>query len=178
MRASLLLTAVFLCAATLIPAAQIPAGTELSIRLLDKISSDKLSSDQPSAARPVSETAPPQAQIHAALIMPVLAEGRVVLPLGVLLTGEVKQARPAADKQRAQLQLVFTQIGMGVYRTPLSAVVAGIDNSRETVDDQGIITGIDGSAAYGARIDQGIAKLQNSDRFAELAGIIQEPNRS
>ncbi len=139
-------------------AVQIPAGTELSIRLLDKVA---------------SETSKPQTPVRATLIIPVIEGGKVALPFGVQLTGEIKQAKPAADKDQALLELTFTQIGMGTYRTSLSAIVSALDNSREMVNDQGVITGINGSEAYGARIDQGIAKLQNSDRFASLAGIIQ-----
>jgi hypothetical protein len=141
-----------------ISAAPIPTGTELNIRLLDKIA---------------TETTQPQTPVHAALIVPVIEDGKVALPLGVQLTGEVRISKPAADKDRAQLQLVFNQIGMAAYHTTLTAVVTALDNSREKVDDQGVINGIDSNEAYGTRLDQGIAKLQNSDRFASLAGMIQ-----
>jgi len=153
-----LASALFLLYSTALAAAQLPAGTELSIRLTDKVA---------------SETTKPQTPVHAVLIVPVIADGRVVLPLGVQLTGEVKQAKAAADKEQAQLQLVFNRIGMGTYTATLSAVISALDNARETVGDQGIITGIVGSEAYGSRLDQGIAKLQNNDKFASLAGIIQ-----
>jgi hypothetical protein len=36
----------------------------------------------------------------------------------------------------------------------------------------GLITGIDGAETYASRINQGIAKLQNSDKFSGLAGLI------
>jgi hypothetical protein len=153
----LISTQVLLFSATL-TAAQIPAGTELSIRLTDKIA---------------TETTKPQTPVHATLIVPVIEEGKVVLPLGVQLTGEVKQVKPAADKDRAQIELAFTRIGMGSYVAPLSATISALDNARETIDDQGVITGIVGSEAYGSRIDQGIAKLQNNDKLSSLAGLIQ-----
>ncbi len=146
-----------LCAFRLF-ATQIPAGTELSIRLTDKVA---------------TETTKPQTPVHAVLIVPVIADGKITLPLGVQLSGEVKQVKAAADKERAQLELVFNRIGMGVYGTTLSAEISALDNARETIDDKGIITGIDGSEAYGSRIDQGIAKLQNNDKLSGLAGLIQ-----
>lgn len=154
--------AILLLCTSPLSAVLIPTGTELNIRLTDKIA---------------TETTRPQTPVHADLIAPVIEDGKVVLPLGVQLTGEVKRIKPAADptadKPRAQLQLDFTQAAMGNYGTNLSAIVSGLDNARETVDADGIITGIDGTEAYGSRLDQGIAKLQNNDKFASLAGLIQ-----
>src|SRR5580700_9703337 len=111
-----------------IHAAPIPSATELSIRLSDKIA---------------SEATTPQNQIHAVVISPVVSDGKIVLPAGVQLTGAVQQAKAASDTDRAQVHLVFTQIGDGAYRTNLAAVVSALDNARETVDDKGVITGID-----------------------------------
>ncbi len=139
-------------------AARIPAGTELEIRLTDKIA---------------SETMHPHDPVHAVLIAPVMIDGRVALPLMANLTGEVKQARGASDAGRAQLELVFNRIGSGNYNAPMAAVVTQVENARETVDDKGVITGIDASTAYGSRLNEGISKLQNNDRFAGLAAILQ-----
>jgi hypothetical protein len=149
--------------ATLIFAARtyatpIPAATELSIRLSDKIA---------------SESTTPQGPIHAVLISPVVIEGKIVLPMGAQLTGALRQARAASDADRAQLQVVFTQIGDGAYTTNLSAVVSVLDNARETVDDKGVITGIDVAKTYSSQLGEGIAKLQANDRFAALGGLIQ-----
>jgi hypothetical protein len=135
-------------------AVQIPAGAELSIRLSDKVASD---------------AAKPQAGIHAVLIAPVMVNGNIAIPSGTPLTGEVKAAKPASEKERAQLQLVFNRLG----DSNLAAVVSGLDNAREAVDDQGVVTGINGSETFSARINQGIAKLQDNDRFSALAGLIQ-----
>ena len=141
-----------------IQAAQIPAGTEFGIRLTDKVA---------------SEATTPQTLIHAVVISPAAIDGRIVLPMGAQLTGSVKLAKAANDKDRAQLQLVFTQIGSGTYKTNLAAIVGALDNARETVDGDGVINGIDVSKTYSSQLDQGISKLQSSDRFAGLAGLIQ-----
>jgi hypothetical protein len=138
-------------------AVQIPSGAELSIRLSDKVASEK----------PLPQT------VHAVLIAPVIVDGKIALPAGAQLTGEVKQAKAATDKDPAQLQIVFTEIRDAAAHANFAAVMSGLENAREKIDDQGLITGIAPNATYSARIDQGIAKLQNSDRFAGLAGLIQ-----
>ncbi len=138
-------------------AAQIPAGTEISIRLNDKVA---------------SEAPVPAGVIHASVIAPVVVEGRILLPAGPVLNGVVKLAKPAQDTERAQLQLVFTEVTDGHVKAPVSAVVSGLENARETVDEKGVILGIDASQAYGTRLSQGIAKLQANDKLAGLAGIL------
>jgi hypothetical protein len=138
-------------------AAQIPAGTEISIRLNEKIA---------------SEAPVPAGAIHAAVIAPVVVEGKILLPAGTTLNGTVKSARPAQDTERAHLQLVFTEVTDGRVRAPVTAVVSGLENARETVDDKGVILGIDASQAYGTRLSQGIAKLQANDKLAGLAGLL------
>lgn len=136
-------------------AARIPADTELSLRLTEKIASEA-----------------PASSLAAVVIAPVILDGNIVLPAGAELTGTVKDVKAAADGQRAQVRLDFTRIGLGAYRIPIAAVVASLDNSREKVGADGLITGIDVSKTYASRIDQGMAKLQNSDRFSGLAGLI------
>jgi hypothetical protein len=136
---------------------QIPTGSELSIRLTDKVASE-------------AQTQP--AAIHAVLIAPVILNGAVAVSAGAQLTGSVKQAKAATDKDVAQLQLVFAELRDGTQRANISAVVSSLDNARETVDDKGLITGIAPDATFSARIDQGIAKLEANDKFASLADLI------
>jgi hypothetical protein len=89
------------------------------------------------------------------------------------ITGEVKQARGATDAGRAQLELAFTRIGAASYQTSMSTQVTEVENARETVDEKGVIIGIDASTSYGGRLNEGISKLENNERFAGLAGILQ-----
>jgi hypothetical protein len=110
-----------------------------------------------------SEVTTPQ-KFRAVVIAPVVIDGNVVLASGTQLTGSVTDVKAAADGQRAQMRLTLTQF---------PAVVASLDNSRETVDADGLIVGIDASKTYGSRLDEGISKLQANDRFAGLAGLIQ-----
>ncbi len=148
----LALLAIPACAATL------PAGTDLSIRLMDKIG---------------TETTSAGTAVHAVLIAPVVVEGRIVLPAGPQLSGAVKQVRAASATDRSQFELVFNQISLGAYRSNLTAILVGLDNARETVDDKGVTTGIDVAETYSSRLNQGIQKLQNNDRLSGLAGLIQ-----
>ena len=136
---------------------QIPAGAELSVRLTDKVASE-------------AQTPPPA--VHAVLIAPVILNGTVAVSAGAQLTGSVKQAKAATDKDPATLQLVFTELRDGAQHANISAIVTSLDNARETIDDKGLITGIAPGDTFSARIDQGIAKLQANDKFAGLAGLI------
>ena len=138
-------------------AAQIPAGTEISIRLNDKVS---------------SEVTTPQT-FHATVIAPVVLNDKVVLPAGPVLSGSVKLAKAATGTDRAQLQLVFSEISDGKVKVPVAATVSGLENAREALDDKGVITGIDPSQAYGSRLNQGIAKLETNEKFSALATILQ-----
>jgi hypothetical protein len=139
-------------------AARIPAGTELSVRLVDKVA---------------TEVTKPSTPIHATVIAPVIVEGTIAIPAGAQLDGEVKQATAATDRDRAELELLFTEIRDGAVRAKLSAVMTGLENARETVDDKGVIAGISPSDTLSARINQGIGKLGANDKFAGLAGLIQ-----
>jgi hypothetical protein len=139
-------------------AAQIPAGTEIIVRLSDKVA---------------SELVTPQTNIHATVIAPVVVDGKVLLPAGPVLNGSVKLARPYSDKERAQLQLVFTELTDGKVKSPVSAVVSALENSRETVDDRGVISGIDAAQSYGTQLNRGIAKLEANEKLSALAVLLQ-----
>jgi hypothetical protein len=141
--------------ATRLVAVQIPPGSELSIRLLDKVASE--AQNQPAGQSKV---------IHAVLIAPVILNGSIAVSAGAQLSGSVKHAKAATDKEPAQLQLVFTELNDGASHAVITAVVTSLDNARETIDDKGMITGIAPGETYSARIDQGIAKLEANDKFA------------
>jgi hypothetical protein len=140
-----------------VSAAQIPAGTEISVRLTEKVA---------------SEATAPQ-RLGAVVIAPVVIDGNVALPAGPELTGTIKDIKAAADGQRAQMRFDFTQIAAGAYRALVTAIVASLDNARETVNGDGLISGIEVAKTYSSRLDGGIEKLQSSDRFSGLAGLIQ-----
>ena len=132
----------------------IPAGTELYVRLKTPISSNESKADQ---------------AVEAVTIIPVLDQGRVVIPSGVAIKGRIAETKPAlkAD-ERAALSMLFTDIGS--VRT--KAVVADVDNARESVDQAGKIIGILASETLAARANQGIDKVgQKAPLLPESFGV-------
>jgi hypothetical protein len=140
-------------------ALKLPAGTELQIRLLDKVSSETSASGQ---------------TIRAAVIAPVVVEGAIGVSSGAEVHGIVKEAKaldPANPKQQASLLLNFTELRNGAATTPINATLVSIDNARETIDADGRIQGMIPSDTTTALIDRGLGKLE--EKYGGLAGILQ-----
>ncbi|HMJ61762.1 MAG TPA: LssY C-terminal domain-containing protein, partial [Bryobacteraceae bacterium] len=107
----------------------IPAGTELSIRLASALSSKHSQAGQP---------------VSAMLIAPVSVRGREVLPAGFVVRGTVANPRPAHERlNHAVLWLNFGElIGEANHSVPFRARVLDVDNGRESVDSEGVIHGL------------------------------------
>jgi hypothetical protein len=133
-------------------AGKLPAGAQLEVRLKSKVSSNASKANDP---------------VEAILILPLAADGRIVVPAGVLVTGTVKSAAPIAKEgERALLELDFVKLA----GSPISAKVISVDNARESVDEAGRITGILASETLSARINRGVDKV--SERYAKLGGFL------
>ena len=159
-----------LCLAARLFAIQIPAGTELSVRLTDKVST-YTPADATTGAKPNSA-------IHAVLIAPVILNGAIAIAPGAQLTGTVKQSKAASsstatDKTAALLELSFTSMQDGPAKAVIATIVSNLENSRESVDDKGVINGIAPDATLSSQIDSGISKLESNPKLATLAGLIQ-----
>jgi LssY C-terminus len=141
-------------------AASVPIGTELHIRLTNRISSAD-----------AKEGAP----VGAVLIAPVVVGGQIILPPGAQLTGVMKGVQSAAadPKKAPALELEFKRITFETERDDLAARVSGVDNAKEHVDDKGMITGTPASQMYTARMNRGIEKMSGNDRLSGLAGILE-----
>lgn len=142
----------------------VPAGTVLQIRLTSTVTSDK----------------PSGQSVGAVVIAPVFLNGGVAIDAGTTLQGTTAEASAAVaasdgvTEQPARLRLDFHRIeSPSAGSRPISAVLSGVDNARETVDSAGLITGIKASSTYEARIDQGINKLASrNDQLAQiLSGV-------
>ncbi len=153
-------------------AVRIPAGTELSVRLTDRVSTEAANTGAAATG----------AAVHAVLIAPVMLGGAIAIAPGATLTGKVKQARaassPAADnpdapKTAALLELSFTSLQDGAANATIVTLVAGLDNARESVDEKGVINGIAPDSTLSAEIDSGISKLEANPKLAGLATLIQ-----
>ena len=141
-----------LCAAPL----HVPAGTPIEIRLKSKIS---------------TKTARPKDPVEAIVIEPVLVDDQFAIPAGAPVGGVVdKTQQAAAPDERSTLVLNFTEIEINGARLKLQAQLAGIDNARESLDDQGQINGILPSETITGELDAGLNKL--SARFSGLADLL------
>jgi LssY-like putative type I secretion system component LssY len=131
----------------------LPAGTELIVRLSTPVSSNASKVDQ---------------VVEALTITPVVDGSKVVLPTGVKVKGRVTEIKPAIKPdERAAVQVLFDDLGGAKTK----AIVADVDNARESVDATGKIIGILASETIAARIDQGIGKV--AKRSAGFAGILE-----
>src|SRR5579884_771319 len=138
-------------------AAELPAGTELQVRLTAALD---------------TRTAKVNDPVTAVVIAPVVENGAIVLQAGLEVQGriaEVKQPEKADD--RALLKLRFERLAGKTGKTaPMTARVTAVDNARETVDENGTILGIVASETGSARLDQGISKI--AERYPGLGEVL------
>ncbi len=135
-----------------VPAATLPAGTEIQLRLTSEVSSEK-PSGQP---------------VTAVVIAPVLLNGTAVIGFGTQLTGATADAHPdqpaanGGNETPATLRLQITTIRDDHGQSkPIDSVVEGVDNARESVDQTGLITGITASHTFTSLADEGINKVES-----------------
>ena len=137
-------------------ALQLPAGTEIQIRLTSKVS---------------TQTSKPKDPIEAAVIAPVMVDGQFAIPAGAKLRGTVEQSTQSAKgDERSSLVLSFTELEIDGAKSKIAAHVSAIDNARESVDEAGQITGIVASETISGQLDAGLNKL--ADRASGFAGIL------
>jgi hypothetical protein len=143
------------CAAA---AAEVPAASELHVRLKTKVS---------------SAASKPGERVEAVLIAPVLSGGTIAIPAGAGVAGEVKEAKPSkGPEDRAHLRIAFTEVRAGGKLFSLPLRLKDVDNAREIVEKDGKILGIVGSQTISARIDQGIGMVaESSPDLALLLGV-------
>src|ERR1043166_3660733 len=109
-------------------ALQLPAGTEIQIRLTTKVSTQTSKAKDP---------------VEAAVIAPVMVDGQFAIPAGAKLRGIVEQSTQSGKgDERSSLVLSFTELDIDGAKSKIAAHVSGIDNARESVDEAGQITGI------------------------------------
>jgi hypothetical protein len=139
-------------------AIQVPAGTQLSVRLKTKVASN---------------LSKPKDPVEAVLIAPVLVGEQIGIPDGSTLRGEVVEAKPVTKPEdRAVLSIQFTQLqDPSGTKAKISSRMVQVDNARESLDTTGRIQGILGSETLSARMDKGLEKLGN--RSKGLADILQ-----
>ncbi len=148
-------------------AVTVPVGAELQLRLTKEVSSTQLSGQD----------------VSAVVIAPVLVNGTPAISLGAQLTGktaDVKKDQPAQNgsaEQPAQMRINLTKIEDKGASEPISCVLVGVDNARESVNSKdGLITGIDASRTFSSLADQGVNKL--SEKYGDLGQILSSVKKS
>lgn len=125
-------------------AIELPAGTEMQIRLKSKVGSGVSKAND---------------AVDAVAIAPVMLGDVYAIPAGAAVHGVVGQAQAASGDQRAILLLRFTSVEVAGADVKISARLTAVDNARERVDDQGQINGILASDTPAGRIDAEVSKL-------------------
>lgn len=155
---------VFFCIApilcvSLAAAVEIPSGTDIQIRLTTPVA---------------ASTAKLGQAIQAVVIAPVFVDGKLAIPSGATVSGQVKQVHAStAANDAASLLLIFDQLRHSCGKSAsLDAKVVAVDNARESVDGSGRINGIVASDTASGRLDTGISKM--TDKYPTLAGLLND----
>ena len=139
----------------------VPAATEIQIRLKTKVATATSKAKDP---------------VEAVVIAPVMVDGQFLIPAGAVIRGTVeKAAQSTKPDERSTLLLAFSEIDIAGAKLKLGARVAGVENAREKVDDQGQIAGILANETISGRIDAGLSKLaEHASGFADLLGTVKK----
>ena len=145
-----------LMAPAIASAIDVPAGTEIQLRLKSKVS---------------SQSSKPKDPVEAVVISPVMAGGQFVIPAGALIRGVVESAAQSAKAdERSSLGLNFNELEIDGTKVKLSAQVASVENARESVDEKGQINGILATETITGKLDAGINKL--AEKYSGFAGVL------
>jgi len=137
---------------------QVPNGTEIQVRLKSKVS---------------TQTSKPKDPAEVVVIAPVMVNGQFAIPAGAVVRGTVdKASQSAKGDERSVLALSFTELEMDGAKVKVAARVSAVENARETVDEQGQITGIIASETISGELDAGLNKL--ADKASGFAGILSQ----
>jgi LssY C-terminus len=125
----------------LLAAREVPAGTQLHVRLIHTVGSY------------ASKVGTP---VNAVLIAPVVIQDEVLLPVGSVLSGTVKAVNRVGygiRHETASLDLGFDSISFPQGdATPLSARVSEVDTGRESVNRKGNIQELRSTSSISYRI--------------------------
>jgi hypothetical protein len=137
---------------------QVPAGAEIQARIKTKVS---------------TQTSKPKDPVEAVVVSPVMVTGQFAIPAGAVLRGTVdKVSQSSKGDERSMLSLVFTDLEFDGVKARIAAHVSAIENARESVDEQGQITGIVASETISGQLDSGLSKL--ADKASGFAGILSQ----
>ena len=128
---SLASAAVVLAIASALPAAVLPAGAHLEVRL-DAATGSRISH--------------PGDRVESRIIAPVVDDGRLLLPVGSTISGKVESVDRLGlglKHYTASLQYRFESVRMPDGREfPITTVLREVETARERVSESGVIGGI------------------------------------
>ena len=140
----------------LLVALEVPAGTEIQVRLTAKISTQNARAKDP---------------VEAVVIAPVMAGDLFVVPAGAVVRGAVeKVAQSTKADERSSLLLSFTEIEIDGAKLKLAAQVSAVENAREKVGEQGRSDGILPSETLTGQLDAGIGKV--TEKYSGFGGFL------
>lgn len=161
---SLTAAALILWAAASPSSVVVPSGTIMSVRL----------------TAPVSSQEPSGRPVEAILTVPVNINGVTAIAAGARITGKTIDVKAApvpgttaesGTVKPATLRLAFDKIKFANGDSEkFPAQLSAVDNARESIGTDGLITGILASETWYGRMNSGIAKVEN--RHPGLAGIL------
>ena len=135
-----------------------PAGTQLRVRLTTSVASYSTRAGAP---------------VNAILIAPAQMDGANILPVGAVLSGQVKKVMRVGlgfRHETAALELDFNRIALpGAESAPLSVRVSEVDNGRERVNKNGVIEGVRATGSISYRVSGYIKQLLLWHFHAEAA---------
>src|SRR5690349_7328817 len=109
-------------------ALEVPSATAIQIRLKTKIS---------------TQNAKPKDPLEAVVIAPVMVGQQFAIPAGAIVRGAVETSTQSTKPdERSVLVLNFNEIEIKGTKQKIDSQIAAVDNARESVDEQGHITGI------------------------------------
>jgi LssY C-terminus len=163
-RRSLLAAAgLLLAASALLPAAELPAGTRLSVRLNQNVYSHAVTNGQP---------------VDTIVIAPVRVGAETVVPAGWKLRGTVIESGVLPGKEkRARLRFAFVKlVDEGGNATAVTGKLVAVDNARETVDAEGRVLGV--PAQKGLPKDKAALLKLGVDLDPVALGLIEAGNQT
>jgi hypothetical protein len=104
-------------------------------------------------------------------------DGQAIIAPGAELTGKTSDVKAASKPdEAATLKLDFSTIKpRNGQQQSIAAGVSSIDNARESVGSDGLITGIVASQTWYGRANEGISKVSNSHPgLADLLGSVRD----
>jgi hypothetical protein len=143
-------------------ALEVPTGTEIQVRLKNKISTQNARVKDP---------------VEAVVIAPVVIGSEFGAPSGAVVRGSVeKTAASTKADERAVLALGFNEIEIDGKKLKLDAQLTAIDNAREKIDEQGQINGILASETITGQLDTGIDKV--AQRYSGFGGFLDAAKKA